>query len=266
MEHGKQTGSNVHRIVAFEYADAAERTAKVTADFTVEDIDKVAKQLDDGSRWTLDAISPAVVWSPLGGGGALAVQKNGVAVSTEPVTTLNIVADALTDVAETSIGFIAITIHTSGIWSLTGNIGSDEISPTEIYPGPGIKFIPDLAPALGIGLVDTNVVLSIRIPLTFGPTQTSTKQIPANAVVHDCLVNITTPFTGGTSIKVGRSGALALLQDTADNDTSIADIYNAVQDTGWGGADEAVVVTMHNADAIVDGAGFVTVLYSVPAV
>lgn len=265
MEHGKQTGSNVHRIVAFTYADAAERTAVVPLNFTTEDIDKVAKQLDDGSRWVLDSIDPVVVWSPLGGGGGtLAIQQNSVAVSTAPVTTLNFLTPASTIIEETGIGFIDITIHTSGVWSLTGNLGSDEVEPSEIYPGSGIKFIPDLAPALGIGLVDTNTVLSIRIPLTFDPTQTSTKQILANAVVHACLVNITIPFTGGTSIKVGRAGALTLLQDTSDNDPSIADLYNAVQDTDWGGADEAVVVTMHNADAIVAGAGFVTVLYSKP--
>ena len=70
MEHGKSVGSNVHSIVSFTYADSAERLAAVTADFTVEDIDKVAKQLDDGSKWTLDAISPAVVWSALGVGQA----------------------------------------------------------------------------------------------------------------------------------------------------------------------------------------------------
>lgn len=266
MEHGKTTGANVHRIVAFTYADAAERTAAVTSDFTVEDIDKVAKQLDDGSRWTLDSISPVVVWSPLGGGASLAVQKNGTPISTAPVATLNIVAPGSVGVVETGIGFISITLNGSGVWSLAGNLGSDEVTPEEIYPGPGIKFIPDLAPALGIGLVDTNMVLAIRMSLTHGLTQTSTKQIPANAVVHGCLVNITTPFTAGTTLEVGRAGALFLLQGTADNDTSTIDIYNAVQDTDWGGADEAVVVTLANGGAIVAGAGFVTVLYSVPSV
>lgn len=266
MEHEKLTGKRVHAIVALTYANEAARLAAVPADFTVDDIDKVAKQLDDGSRWTLDAISPVVLWSPLGGGGGtLAVQQNGVAVSTAPVTTLNFLAPVSTIIEETGIGFIAIAIHTSGIWSLGGNLGSDEVEPSEIYPGPGIKFLSDLAPALGIALVDTNTVLAVRMALTHGLTQTSTKQIPANAVVHTCLVSITAPFTAGTSLKVGRAGSLALVQDTTDNDTSTIDIYNAVQDTAWGGANEAVVITLANGDAIVAGAGFVVVLYSVPS-
>lgn len=203
-------------------------------------------------------------------GAPLQVWKNGTPVG-DNVGILNILSDPFTAVNFTppgpgeAFGMIAVTINSSGVWSLYGNLGSDEVSPTEIYPGHGIEFIPDLLPALGIELVNTNTVLSIRMALTFDPTQTSTKQIPANAVVHGCLANITTPFTGGTSIKVGRAGALTLLQDTTDNDPSIADVYNAVQDTDWGGADESVVVTVHNADLILAGAGFVTVLYSVPS-
>jgi len=177
MEHGKSTGSNVHSIVSFTYANAAARLAAVTADFTAEDIDKVAKQLDDGSRWLLDAISPAVVWTQLGSSG----------------------------------------------------------------------------------------VKSIRIPLTLAGTQSSSKFVLATDVVHDCLVNITTPFTPGTTMKVGRAGSLALLQNTTDNDPTVANIYDAPQDTDWGGVAGAVVVTLLNGGAIAAGAGFVTILYSTPS-
>ncbi len=179
MEHGKSTGSNVHRIVSFTYADAAGRLAAVTADFTAEDIDKVAKQLDDGSRWTLDAISPAVVWSPLGGG-------------------------------------------------------------------------------------STSAVRSVRFALGTALTQASATDIPATSVVHDAIVSIGTPYTPGTTLAVGRVGSLNLLQGVADNDPTLANTYDAPQDTAWGGADTPVVVTLANGGAIAAGAGFCTVLYSIP--
>lgn len=497
MEHGKSVGSNVHSIVSFTYADSAERLAAVTADFTVEDIDKVAKQLDDGSKWTLDAISPAVVWSALGGGAGagvaltairyvdkgvtssgngsqsaplktlaegvaaslvdgatiyvvpgdyssegmvtpahnlqiigmdsrvrgtstggdiansgttigqvnvgavttvecsnvhltnvaaaassssfgalncfiegnitglgdcylyadssvisctsinasyidlancdvgdgiataihlttgsdvffwhctflphvtitfagtitgivqvdrvtyvsmvsnavalvnctilvvdppLLVKKNGTIVGSN-VGAIDIVADVFTSVAYTppglgeSFGTIAIDIHSSGVWSMAGNLGSDEVYPSEIYPGPGIRFIPDLAPALGIGLIDLNGVKAVRMVLTLLGTQSSTKHVPVGAVIHGCLVNITTPFTAGTTMKVGRAGSLALLQDVTDSDPTVVNIYDAPQDTAWGGGDESIVVTLLNGGAIAAGAGFVTILYSIP--
>lgn len=65
MDHrnaGREIG--VHTILAFEYADATARLA--AGGFVLEDIGKVAKQLDDGSKWILDSITPSIAWSPLG--------------------------------------------------------------------------------------------------------------------------------------------------------------------------------------------------------
>lgn len=399
MEHGKSTGTNVHRIVAFTYANAAARLAAVSADFTAEDIDKVAKQVDNGSRWTLDAISPAVVWSPFGGGtgtitplssvryadsGTIATSQDGsigspfdtlaAALASAPdagaiylapgayagvqnltksvvlaamdtvvegaaasgdllssgtgVDTLNVatglgltcfdlnistisliddtcslqtqrcrVVGAIT--AGASPGFIignstfyagaiaaayldatnckfaaAITMKEGdcSFWNcafttitvtyvgLAGTVYMDALS-YAAWLASGSTLVNGTIVVVGY---DTNTVRSLRMTLTHVDTQLSTKFIPVGAVIHDCLVNITVPFTAGTLLKVGRAGSLALMQGTSDNDTSAANIYGAPQDTSWGGVDEAAVVTLQNGDAIVAGAGFVTILYSIP--
>jgi hypothetical protein len=87
--------------------------------------------------------------------------------------------------------------------------------------------------------------------------------IPAGATVVRCDVNITTKYSGGTKITVGRAGALTLLQDTTDNHPdAIPDDYPNLQVTPWGGVTLPVVVTILGGPVV--GAGNVAVLYCQP--
>ncbi len=92
-------------------------------------------------------------------------------------------------------------------------------------------------------------------------SQSSVSQIPANAIILSSDVTITTPYSVGTTIKVGQTGTTNLLQDTTDSFPTVAGTYEASQRTSWGGSPLAVLVTIAGAPSV--GAGFVTVLYSV---
>lgn len=105
-------------------------------------------------------------------------------------------------------------------------------------------------------------IQTIDFPITTAVIQDSITPIPANAIVYSCTVQIVTPFTAGSSIIVGRVGALDLLQLATDNLATAADLYQVSQRTPWGGA--SLVVRVSVAGAPVAGAGYCFVQYSLP--
>lgn len=111
---------------------------------------------------------------------------------------------------------------------------------------------------LGEQLV-TGSVRSVRIELTTAATQTSTKEIPANAVVLRTRVNIVTPFSVGTLISVGRTSAMTMLQAPTDNLATQAGVYEVPQETSWLTAG-AVEVNIDGTPNV--GDGFVVVEYT----
>ena len=104
-------------------------------------------------------------------------------------------------------------------------------------------------------------IREIRMPITNAASQSSTTQIPANAVVSDVKLQITTPYSGGATISIGQTGTVALLMATTDNTPQTAVIYDIEDDITWGASALAVLVTVAGAPAA--GAGFVVVSYSV---
>lgn len=113
---------------------------------------------------------------------------------------------------------------------------------------------------LGEQLV-TGSVRSVRIELTTDAAQTSTKEIPLNAVVLRSRVNITTAYTAGTTITVGNSTSPTLLQTTTDNLATAVGVYEVPQETLWT-LTAPVVVTL--AGTPTTGQGFVVVEYTLP--
>jgi hypothetical protein len=101
----------------------------------------------------------------------------------------------------------------------------------------------------------------IRLAITNAASQSSASTIPANAVVVDTKVDITTPYSAGATITVGQTGSAALLQGTGDNLATVAGVYETSQDVAWGASALAVLVTVTGAPAA--GAGFVVVQYVV---
>lgn len=102
----------------------------------------------------------------------------------------------------------------------------------------------------------------IRMAITNSASQSSAALVPANAVGFECMLDITTPYSGGGTISVGRTGSASLLQATTDNLATVAGQYQVMQATAWGATPLAVLVTVGGAPAA--GAGFCIVKYSVP--
>jgi hypothetical protein len=93
-----------------------------------------------------------------------------------------------------------------------------------------------------------------------GASQSSVTSIPSGAIVLRSMINITTPYSGGSAISVGQTGSTSLLQGTADNYPTVADGYDAPQRTAWGGSSLPVLTTITGAPSA--GVGTVTVEYS----
>jgi len=114
---------------------------------------------------------------------------------------------------------------------------------------------------LGDQLV-TGSVRSVRLELNTDAVQESIKEIPANAVVLRARVNITTAYSAGTTITVGRTSNVTLLQATTDNLATVVGVYEVPQETLWGGTANVVEVNVDGTPLA--GEGFVVVEYTQP--
>lgn len=127
--------------------------------------------------------------------------------------------------------------------------GADPVGPNDYVTKQSLTGLPGVA----------NI---IRYAIGTGATQDSTTSIPANAVVLNCMLDITTPYSALATISIGQPGNTTLLQLTTDNLPQQAGIYQVMQDTDWGAAPLVVRATVGGAPAA--GAGFVVVEYAVP--
>lgn len=111
----------------------------------------------------------------------------------------------------------------------------------------------------------SGAIVQLDIPITTAST-TSVDSLPANAVITECTVQITTTYSGGTTISVGQSGGSAtLFQLTTDNlptTTVLPSFYTVNQLTTAAGAPATVSVTIGGAPGA--GVGVVIVKYSEP--
>ncbi len=112
------------------------------------------------------------------------------------------------------------------------------------------------------GSSTTGQIREIRMAITNAASQSSASSIPANAVVSEAQLDVTTPYSGGATITVGQTGSASLLMATTDDLATVAGLYAVPQDTAWGASALAVLVTVAGAPAA--GAGFCVVKYSVP--
>jgi hypothetical protein len=111
--------------------------------------------------------------------------------------------------------------------------------------------------------VMTGSIREIRMPITTSASQSSAVSIPANAVIAEATVKITTAYDVGT-IAVGRTGSTSLLVGATDNLPTAIGSYQIEQDTTWGASALPVLVTITGSPTT--GAGFVIVKYAVPDV
>jgi hypothetical protein len=104
----------------------------------------------------------------------------------------------------------------------------------------------------------SGAVQEVRFAITTGATQNSATTLPNNAIVIACELDITTPYSGGATIKVGNSTTTDLLMGTAQNDPQLAALYSLSQDTTFTPS-ATILVTVAGAPGA--GAGFCIVRY-----
>lgn len=104
----------------------------------------------------------------------------------------------------------------------------------------------------------------IRYTLDNSADQDSVTSIPANAIILDTKLTITTSYSAGADISIGRTGSLSLLQAIGDNNPQGAtdDEFSVEGTIDFGGSALPVKTTITGTPAA--GAGFVTVIYSAP--
>lgn len=133
--------------------------------------------------------------------------------------------------------------------------GTISLLANQMYVWTGTQWL-DIAPSV------SGATFAIRMAITNAAAQSSATQIPANAIIFDARLDVTTPYSGGATIALGITGTPALFMGTTDNVPQTVDLYQAEQDTSVGVAAAALLVTIAGAPAA--GAGFAIVLYSVP--
>lgn len=101
-------------------------------------------------------------------------------------------------------------------------------------------------------------VQEIRFAIGTGATQNSATTIPNNAIVIEAQLNITTPYSTGTTITVGNSTTANLLMVTTNSAPTAAGFYTVPQDTTFTPA-ATVQVTVAGAPSA--GAGVCIVRY-----
>lgn len=107
----------------------------------------------------------------------------------------------------------------------------------------------------------TGAVRMIRTILDNTASQDSVATVPANARVIQTDLEITTPYSGGSTIEIGSTGTSDLLMETTENTPQAAHTYSKEQDTGWGGAAGVVRATVGGSPGA--GAGVMRIFYSV---
>ena len=107
------------------------------------------------------------------------------------------------------------------------------------------------------------VSITKEFDIALSDSQVSSFQIPSNSVIHSIHLIIDTPYSTGSAIQIGRTGAPNLLMDVDDNDAAgadVGDIYECDQNTEWGATRLPVLVTVTGPP--ISGAGAVVVIYS----
>lgn len=106
----------------------------------------------------------------------------------------------------------------------------------------------------------------IRYAIGLAATTDSATQMPANARVNEVKLEITTQYDPGTAISIGILGSTDLLMLTSENNPQQGGAPNTWRkpgvDISIGGTAIEVRTTITNTPSA--GAGFVTVIYSVP--
>lgn len=132
--------------------------------------------------------------------------------------------------------------------------GTISLAANQMYVWTGSAWL-DIAPSV------SGATYMIRTTLGTAASTSSATQIPANAIVYDARLDVTTPYSAGATIALGITGTTNLFMATTDNTPQIAGLYQIMQDTSVGASAAALLATVAGAPAA--GAAQMIVLYSV---
>lgn len=107
----------------------------------------------------------------------------------------------------------------------------------------------------------TGAVRTIRKVIDNSAAQDTTFLPPANCRILSASFEVTTPYSGGATVSVGKVGDLELLMAATDIDAQTADTYEIEQDTDFG-ASAVIRVTITGSPAA--GAGVLLVKLANP--
>lgn len=93
-------------------------------------------------------------------------------------------------------------------------------------------------------------------------TYSSTAQIPAGAFVYRTLLSVTTAYSGGATISVGKTGSVSLVMTTAQNVPDQLGAYERAEEPVDFGGPANVLVTIGGGPSV--GVGRVDVFYAIP--
>ena len=149
----------------------------------------------------------------------------------------------------------------TGASGVTGTIGSTGSTGATGVGTTGATGATGTTGATGsTGAVTPGTPAIIRIPVAL-VTVASAASIPLNAVVLRAFLDVTTPYSVGTTIELGTAASPALFMATSQNTPTSADLYDNPQDTVNGTADPLLVTIAGGPGA---GAGFACVEYVIP--
>ena len=119
----------------------------------------------------------------------------------------------------------------------------------------GTNFIPQSG-----GAATPGQVFVIRIPVAL-ITVSSTTSIPAGAIVLRAFLDVTTPYSGGTTIELGTAANASLFMTAAQNTPQNVNLYDNPQDTLNAIADPLLVTVSGGPGA---GVAVACVEYAIP--
>jgi len=108
----------------------------------------------------------------------------------------------------------------------------------------------------------TGALRIIDFTIDNSASQDSTSSIPANALVLEANLEITTAYSAGATIEIGNTTTSNLLQATTDNNPQTTAVYSKEQRTSIGASASVARVTVSGSPAA--GAGIVTIKYTDP--
>ena len=108
----------------------------------------------------------------------------------------------------------------------------------------------------------TNGIKTISILVGTSATATATEQLPANATVHQVDVDVTTPYSTGATLDIGKSGAASALLANAVIDEEAQDFLSVPMLKAVGGSAYAPLATVGGSPSA--GGALVVIHYSTP--